>query len=389
MAPPVPLKYRAFLSYAHADLSWALKLHRLLEHYRIPKDMVGQQTRHGWIPASLRPIFRDREDFSGGHSLTEATIAALDQSEALVVICSTIAATRPAVNEEVRLFRSRHPDRPVVPVIVQGQYPENFPPALRTRVAPDGTITDEPVTILGPDLRDEADGLELGLAKIVAGLIGSLTDDLVRRAQRDARRRLRNWVVGLSIVVVLLTGLTINAERSRREVAEQRQIAERRAEEAERNMNFALSLVSPPKPDEVGQQVEREINAQMDIVHQNLHGGGTRSLAGSATASIERSPLPFEVYNVLRHAYVQQPGADLARPDVQLDVAKAFIRAADQRRVWQRMREALDYYRSARDMLEMLSSRSDQPGTSALLQKVGEAIREVEPKVPDLSADTP
>ena len=126
MPGPVALKYRAFLSYAHADASWAIWLHRRLERFRIAKDLAGRETAMGPVPRSLRPVFRDREDFIGGHTLAEATIAALDQSAALIVLCSPAAATRPAVNEEGRLFRSRHPDRPVIPVIIDGKTPEIF-----------------------------------------------------------------------------------------------------------------------------------------------------------------------------------------------------------------------------------------------------------------------
>ena len=105
---PAEFKYRAFLSYAHVDTAWGKRLHRQLEVFRIDKDLAGRETPCGPVPKTLRPIFRDREDFTGGHSLTDATIAALDASAALIVLCSPVAATRPAVNEEVRLFRSRH-----------------------------------------------------------------------------------------------------------------------------------------------------------------------------------------------------------------------------------------------------------------------------------------
>jgi hypothetical protein len=57
-------KYRAFLSYSHRDTAWAKWLHRALETYRIDKDLVGRETAHGPVPKTLRPIFRDREDFS-------------------------------------------------------------------------------------------------------------------------------------------------------------------------------------------------------------------------------------------------------------------------------------------------------------------------------------
>jgi len=194
----VGFKYRAFLSYAHADLRWGRWLHTRLEGFTIDKDLVERVTALGPVPKSLRPIFRDLEDFSGGHSLNEATIAALDQSAALIVVCSAVSATRPAVNEEVRLFRYSHPDRPVIPVIIGGSYPENFPAALRFEIAADGSITDEPVTILGPDLRDTGEGRQLGLAKIVAGLTASrrMTSSAARSGRGDGQRQYvpRSWL---------------------------------------------------------------------------------------------------------------------------------------------------------------------------------------------------
>jgi MTH538 TIR-like domain (DUF1863) len=90
------IRYRAFLSYSHRDAAWAKWLHKVLESYRVDKDLIGRDTPLGPVPETLRPIFRDREDFSGGHTLTDATIAALDASAALVGICSPEAATRPA-----------------------------------------------------------------------------------------------------------------------------------------------------------------------------------------------------------------------------------------------------------------------------------------------------
>jgi formylglycine-generating enzyme required for sulfatase activity len=207
------VKYQAFLSYAHADARWGKWLHSQLENFRIDDDLAGRETPLGPVPKTLRPIFRDREDFSGGHSLTDATISALDQSRALIVLCSLTAATRPAVNEEVRLFRSRHPDRPVIPVVLDGIYPKNYPPALLFEIAPDGSVTDRSVTILGPDLREEGDGKRLALAKVIAGLTGVATDDIFRRSERAERvakwRRRRNYALVTALLAVIATaGLT-------------------------------------------------------------------------------------------------------------------------------------------------------------------------------------
>jgi len=118
---PVPFKYRAFLSYSHRDTAWGKWLHAALEGYRVDKDLVGRATPAGSVPKTLRPIFRDREDFSAGHSLTEQTIAALEASNFLIVICSPSAAQSKYVNEEVRRFKMLARAERVIPVIVGGE----------------------------------------------------------------------------------------------------------------------------------------------------------------------------------------------------------------------------------------------------------------------------
>ena len=92
MAEAAAFKYRAFLSYSHRDQAWGKWLHSALEGYRVDNDLVGRETSVGAVPKTLRPIFRDREDFSAGHSLGEQTLAALEASQFLVVICSPNAA---------------------------------------------------------------------------------------------------------------------------------------------------------------------------------------------------------------------------------------------------------------------------------------------------------
>jgi formylglycine-generating enzyme required for sulfatase activity len=210
MAEPVLLKYRAFISYSHADTAWAKWLHRGLEGFRIDKDLAGRETATGTIPKSLRPIFRDREDFTAGHSLNDQTLAALDASHALIVICSPSSAKSAYVTEEIRLYKSRHPERPVVPLIVDGRPSdpnlECFPPSLKFELDANGEITAEPVELLAADAREEGDGRQLALAKVVASLVGVPSDDIFRRAERERRAaaRRRRWVRGLVATLGLL-----------------------------------------------------------------------------------------------------------------------------------------------------------------------------------------
>jgi hypothetical protein len=60
------LRFRAFLSYSHADKAWAKWLHRALEAYRIDKDLVGRETTVGPVPKSLRPRAVQRSVLSPG-----------------------------------------------------------------------------------------------------------------------------------------------------------------------------------------------------------------------------------------------------------------------------------------------------------------------------------
>lgn len=201
--------YTAFLSYAHKDEAWANWLHTKLEQFKIDTDLVGSEAPRGPVPKTLRPIFLDRGNFAGGNSLAEATLMALDGSAALIVLCSTTSAQRPIVNEEVRLFKERHPDRPIIPVLIDGTPPANFPKALRYELNRDGTLSDREVTVLGPDLRDEADGKQLGLAKVVAGLLGlSDADDIYRRAERHRikQQRIQRGLGAAAVVFVTVGG---------------------------------------------------------------------------------------------------------------------------------------------------------------------------------------
>lgn len=218
--------YRAFLSYSHRDMTWATWLHKKLEKFPISRDLIGRPTNIGTVPQSLRPIFRDRDEFVGGHRLSEATALALDASNALIVLCSPNAAQSEYVNEEVRQFRNRHPDRPVIPVVVDGKHPDNFPPALLYDVSSDGRVAiDRPVTILATDLRESGDGKALGLSKIVAGLVGVGTDEIMRRAQLQQRRRFVTWMTGASIITVAMTGLAAWAEVNRQSAVRRFELA--------------------------------------------------------------------------------------------------------------------------------------------------------------------
>jgi hypothetical protein len=201
------LRYRAFLSYSHADTAWAKWLHRALESYRIDKDLVGRETAVGPVPKSLRPVFRDREDFAAGHSLTEQTLTALEASQFIVVICSPNSARSKYVDEEIRRFKALGHAARVIPIIVDGDpgdsQRECFPPAVRFKVSRDAELTSEREEPIAADARPQGDGKETAKRKVIAGLLGVGFDEIARRAER-ARRRRNLLRVGMGTFAVVL-----------------------------------------------------------------------------------------------------------------------------------------------------------------------------------------
>jgi tetratricopeptide (TPR) repeat protein len=206
-------RFAAFISYAHSDAAIAAKLQSKLERYRLPKRLA--EARAGG-QAALGQIFRDREDLAAAPSLSDAIRAAISEAEALVVICSPDARASRWVGEEIALFRTLHPDRPILAALVRGAPEESFPAAL----------TEGGTEPLAADLRAEGDGEALGFLKIVAGIAGVPLDALV---QRDAQRRIRRvmWITGGALAAMLIMGImTAFAIQSRNEAARQRAEAE-------------------------------------------------------------------------------------------------------------------------------------------------------------------
>jgi len=226
-------RYAAFLSYSHSDRAAAARLHRYLENYRIPRELVGRVTARGVIPARLRPIFRDREDLAAADDLSREIDSALAGSRALIVLCSPRAAASRWANIEIARFKALRGEANVFAAIIAGEpfasdHParaadECFPPALRHNLTPDGPIRAEPVAA---DLRREGDGVRAGQLKLVAGIIGVPLDELVHRDARRRHRRTLALVIALMIGLALTSGLALFAIRARNEAVRQRAEAE-------------------------------------------------------------------------------------------------------------------------------------------------------------------
>jgi hypothetical protein len=197
-SPDYEYKYWAFISYSHRDERWARWLHHALETYRIPKRLNFPTSTRGGGPANDRiyPVFRDRDELSGGFDLSERITAALKQSRFLIVICSPSASKSRHVCDEIDTFESLGREHRVLCFIVDGEpgassspgpaAAECLPPPVRTRRTRDGALV--PCEPIAADVREGKDGRTNAKLKLIAEMLEVPFDVL---KQREGRRRLR------------------------------------------------------------------------------------------------------------------------------------------------------------------------------------------------------
>lgn len=136
-------RYSAFISYRHADnmqegRRWAEWLHRALERYTVPPELIGTLNLRGEpIRDSLYPIFRDEDELPANADLASGIQAALEGSGYLIVLCSPRSAVSPWVRKEVREFKSLGRSDRILAVIIAGEPNADDPSKTRDGILPD------------------------------------------------------------------------------------------------------------------------------------------------------------------------------------------------------------------------------------------------------------
>lgn len=287
-------RYRAFISYSHADQRWGHWLHRRLESYRVPRKLVGKATAEGEIPSRLSPIFRDRDDLPAGADLTEEVQEALRHSRFLVVICSPASAHSKWVNQEILEFKRRHGEGRILAAIVAGEpfaeersetdIEECFPRALRFRLDGRGELSEQRTEPIAADFRPGGDGRKYGRSKLAAGLLGLKLDDLVRREAQRRNARMTVLAAG-SLAIAAAMGLLAYATLLARDEAQrQRAEAVRARGDAEGLIEFMLTDLRA-KLDAVGRLDALEVVGRralqyyggQDIEHTDADALGRRA----------------------------------------------------------------------------------------------------------------
>ncbi len=253
-------KYRAFISYSHADEKWAAWLHKALETYKVPKHLVGKATDYGPVPERIAPIFRDREELASSTELGDVLTEALKQSACLIVICSPNAAKSRWTNEEILTYKRLGRQDRIFCLIIDGepnasQFEETaefecFPEGLMYQMGPDGNLTDTRSEPIAADAREGKDNKQNAKLKLIAGMIGVGFDDLKQRELHRRHQRMVAVTVAAAIGMAITTGLAATAWFARIEAVQQRVLAEEKAEEARQTTQFMVGLFSVSDPSE-------------------------------------------------------------------------------------------------------------------------------------------
>lgn len=214
---PDRFRYRAFLSYRSTDKELAEWLHKKIEGYRVPRDLVGKSGEFGKIPERVGRVFRDRDEARTATDIETVIADELSNSQHLVVLCTPhTTETDSWVSREIQLFRKLRSTNHIHAVIGDGNPPDCFPGALIS-YKPDGSIC----LPLAADLRSKSrggqDGKHKALVKIIASLIGVKFDDLWKR---EKRRRLFLTSAVTCIVAIIVTGgvITIAGAQAMRKI---------------------------------------------------------------------------------------------------------------------------------------------------------------------------
>lgn len=207
-------KYDAFISYTHADLDKfvAENLHKELEKFHLPKALAkkrpGRKNR-------IERVFRDIEELPSTSDMNDTIMAALQDSEYLIVICSPRLRNSVWCKKEVETFLALRGHENIMAVLVEGEPSESFPEALlfetEKKETEDGRIEEVKVPrehfaadVRGKTKREIKKRIPQEVQRLCAGMFHVDFDDIRQRhREQKLRRTLRlSVIIGVIFFIV-------------------------------------------------------------------------------------------------------------------------------------------------------------------------------------------
>ena len=196
--------YIAFISYRHqpVDQAVARKLHRLIEHFHVPKELRRDGSKR------LGRVFRDEDELPLSTDLGESIRYALDHSEYLIAVCTPEYQKSRWCMEELNAFIASHGRDHVLAVLAAGAPEESFPPQLLTDTDTEGNVRAvEPLAanIAAPTNAKRMKRLKTEHLRLAAAMLGCSYDSLYQRERRYRQRR----IIAASAAALAVAGVFI------------------------------------------------------------------------------------------------------------------------------------------------------------------------------------
>ena len=200
-------RYKAFISYRHQpfDRKVAVTLQKHLETFHPPKQL---EKKEKWR------VFRDETELPTSADLSQDIREALENSEYLIVICSSMLAQSKWCREEISYFKSLHNNstQNILALLIEGNPGEVFPEELcwseEIRKNAEGEeirekIEVEPLAanITADSERKSLKKLKTEYLRIAAPLLDCRYDDLYQREQKRKIHRSLAVMGGVTVVV--------------------------------------------------------------------------------------------------------------------------------------------------------------------------------------------
>ncbi len=198
--------FNAFISYKHApeDNMVADAVHKGLERFHIPGKI-----RKKYGIKKINRIFRDKAELPITSDLGDNISYALENSDYLIVLCSTNTKESAWVPREIEAFLENHSKRDVFTVLVNGEPCDVIPEILqyeeREITAEDGSTqtVKMPIEPLSCDYRMSfRKAKKEELPRLASGLIGCAYDEIMNR-QRQYRLKRLTAIFSIAFAIVL------------------------------------------------------------------------------------------------------------------------------------------------------------------------------------------
>ncbi len=214
MAEKTTYKYDAFISYRHSDLDKyvAEMLHKRLEAFKLPSKLKATLVNG---ERKIKRVFRDEEELPLATNLEDPIVAALSNSDWLIVICTPRLNQSEWCKKEISTFIQLHGRDRVLLILAEGEPNESFPELMKYDekkiVNEDGTVTVQRTELdpLAADFRGKTKKeinkkADIEVFRLLARMYNVNFDDLRRRHHEiEVRRRiiLSTVVAGVSLLV--------------------------------------------------------------------------------------------------------------------------------------------------------------------------------------------